>query len=74
MSKRWSRDFRMPKSICPADCWLHLWLVTGRVATAAAVGYAAVATLLRVVVSMKLLPFVLYCALLGTAVLVAGLP
>ena len=41
--------------------------------TAAVVGYFAVAALLRLVVAMKLQPFILYCALLGTAVLVAGL-
>ena len=42
-------------------------------AAAAVVGYAAVALLLRLVVAMKLQPFVLYCALLGAAVLAAGL-
>jgi undecaprenyl pyrophosphate phosphatase UppP len=42
-------------------------------ATAAIVGYFAVAALLRLVVSMKLQPFIVYCALLGTAVLLAGL-
>lgn len=41
--------------------------------TAAVVGYLAVASLLRLVVAMKLQPFAVYCALLGTAVLVAGL-
>jgi undecaprenyl-diphosphatase len=51
----------------------HLGVYLAGMATAAVVGYAAVATLLNVVVSMKLQPFVLYCALLGTAVLVAGL-
>jgi undecaprenyl-diphosphatase len=51
----------------------HLGVYLAGMATAAVVGYAAVATLLRVVVSMKLQPFILYCALLGTAVLLAGL-
>lgn len=51
----------------------HAGVYLAGMATAAVVGYAAVATLLRVVVSMKLQPFVLYCAVLGTAVLVAGL-
>jgi undecaprenyl-diphosphatase len=39
---------------------------------AAAVGYAAVGVLLKVVVAMRLTPFVVYCALLGTALLVFG--
>lgn len=42
-------------------------------ATAAAVGYLAVAALLRLVVSMKLQPFIAYTAFLGAAVLIAGL-
>jgi undecaprenyl pyrophosphate phosphatase UppP len=41
-------------------------------ATAALVGYLAVAALLRLVVAMKLQPFIIYTALLGTAVLLAG--
>ena len=41
--------------------------------TAGVVGYAAVALLLRLVVAMKLQSFVFYCALLGAAVLAAGL-
>lgn len=40
---------------------------------AALVGYVAVAALLRLVVSMKLQPFIAYTALLGIAVLAAGL-
>ena len=51
----------------------HLGVYLVGMATAAVVGYAAVALLLRLVVSMKLQPFVLYCALLGAAVLAAGL-
>ena len=39
----------------------------------AVVGYFAVAALLRLVVAMKLQVFIIYCALLGTAVLLAGL-
>ena len=41
-------------------------------AVAAVVGYLAVAALLRLVVSMKLQPFIVYCALLGAAVLARG--
>ena len=44
-----------------------------RPATAAVVGYFAVAALLRLVVAMKLQPFIVYTALLGAAVLLAGL-
>ena len=51
----------------------HVGVYLAGMATAAVVGYAAVAALLRLVVSMKLQPFVVYCAVLGTAVLVAGL-
>ncbi len=51
----------------------HLGVYLAGMATAAVVGYAAVAALLRLVVSMRLQPFVVYCALLGTAVLLAGL-
>ncbi len=51
----------------------HLGVYLAGMATAALVGYAAVALLLRLVVAMKLQPFVLYCALLGAAVLAAGL-
>lgn len=51
----------------------HLGVYLAGMATAAVVGYAAVAALLRLVVSMKLQPFIAYTALLGTAVLVAGL-
>ncbi len=41
-------------------------------ATAALVGYAAIAGLLRLVVSMKLVPFVVYTGLLGLFLLVFG--
>ena len=51
----------------------HLGVYLAGMAVAAVVGYVAVAALLRLVVSMKLQPFIVYCALLGTAVLVAGL-
>ncbi len=51
----------------------HLGVYAAGMATAAIVGYFAVAALLRLVVSMKLQPFIVYCALLGTAVLLAGL-
>ncbi len=51
----------------------HLGVYTLGMATAAVVGYFAVAALLRLVVAMKLQPFIIYTALLGTAVLVAGL-
>jgi undecaprenyl-diphosphatase len=51
----------------------HLGIYLAGMAAAAVVGYFAVAALLRVVVSMKLQPFIAYCALLGTAVLLAGL-
>ena len=51
----------------------HAGIYLAGMATAAVVGYAAIAALLRLVVSMKLQPFVVYCAVLGTAVLVAGL-
>jgi undecaprenyl-diphosphatase len=39
-------------------------------AAAAVVGYVAIAVLLRVVVSMRLTPFIVYCALLGVALIV----
>jgi undecaprenyl-diphosphatase len=51
----------------------HVEVYLVGMATAAVVGYAAVAGLLRLVVSMKLQPFIVYTALLGTAVLAAGL-
>jgi undecaprenyl-diphosphatase len=51
----------------------HLGIYLAGMATAAVVGYVSVAALLRLVVSMKLQPFIIYCAVLGTAVLVAGL-
>ncbi len=51
----------------------HLGVYLAGMAAAAVVGYAAVALLLRLVVAMKLQSFVLYCALLGAAVLAAGL-
>ncbi len=51
----------------------HLGIYLAGMATAAVVGYASVAVLLRLVVSMKLQPFIVYCALLGAAVLAAGL-
>jgi undecaprenyl pyrophosphate phosphatase UppP len=35
------------------------------------VGYLAIAALLRLVVSMKLLPFVVYCAALGLFLVLA---
>ena len=41
-------------------------------AVSAVVGYLAVGVLLKVVVSMRLTPFVVYCALLGVALLVFG--
>jgi undecaprenyl-diphosphatase len=41
-------------------------------AVSAVVGYFAVGFLLRVVVSMRLTPFVVYCAVLGVALLVFG--
>ena len=51
----------------------HLGVYLAGMTAAAVVGYVAVAALLRLVVSMKLQPFIVYCALLGTAVLLAGL-
>lgn len=51
----------------------HLGVYLAGMAAAAVVGYAAVALLLRLVVAMKLQSFVLYCALLGAAVLAVGL-
>lgn len=51
----------------------HLGVYLVGMATAAVVGYLAVAALLRLVVSMKLQTFVAYTALLGAAVLLAGL-
>ncbi len=51
----------------------HFGVYLAGMAAAAVVGYAAVALLLRLVVAMKLQSFVLYCALLGAAVLAAGL-
>ena len=51
----------------------HLSVYLAGMVTAAVVGYAAVAGLLRLVVSMKLQPFIVYTALLGSAVLLAGL-
>jgi undecaprenyl-diphosphatase len=41
-------------------------------AVAAIVGYAAIAVLLRVVVSMRLMPFIAYCALLGLTLIFFG--
>ena len=41
-------------------------------AVAAIVGYAAIAVLLRVVVSMRLTPFIAYCALLGLTLILFG--
>jgi undecaprenyl-diphosphatase len=52
----------------------HLGVYAAGMATAALVGYLAVASLLRLVVSMRLQPFVVYTALLGAAVVVAGVP
>ncbi len=51
----------------------HLGIYLAGMGAAALVGYFAVAALLRLVVAMKLQPFIIYTALLGTAVLVAGL-
>ncbi|MBK9090341.1 MAG: undecaprenyl-diphosphate phosphatase [Holophagales bacterium] len=51
----------------------HFGVYALGMATAAVVGYFAVAALLRLVVAMKLQPFIIYTALLGTAVLLAGL-
>jgi len=51
----------------------HLGVYLAGMAAAALVGYVAVAALLRLVVAMKLQPFIIYTALLGTAVLLAGL-
>ena len=51
----------------------HFGVYAIGMATAAVVGYVAVAGLLRLVVAMKLQPFIVYTALLGTAVLLAGL-
>ena len=51
----------------------HAGIYLAGMAAAAVVGYVAVAALLRLVVSMKLQPFVVYCAVLGSAVLYAGL-
>lgn len=51
----------------------HFGVYLAGMATAGVVGYLAVASLLRLVVSMKLQPFVVYTALLGAAVLFAGL-
>jgi undecaprenyl-diphosphatase len=51
----------------------HAGVYLAGMATAAVVGYVSIAALLRLVVSMKLQPFIVYCAVLGTAVLVAGL-
>ena len=51
----------------------HFGVYAAGMASAAVVGYLAVASLLRLVVSMKLQPFVAYTALLGAAVLAAGL-
>jgi undecaprenyl-diphosphatase len=42
------------------------------IAVAALVGYLAVDALLKIVVAMRLAPFVVYCALLGLALLVFG--
>ena len=39
---------------------------------AAVVGYFTVGFLLKVVISMRLTPFVVYCAVLGVALLVFG--
>jgi undecaprenyl pyrophosphate phosphatase UppP len=41
-------------------------------ATAALVGYAAIAALLRLIVSMKLVPFILYTGFLGLFLVVFG--
>ena len=51
----------------------HLGVYVAGMVVAALVGYVAVAALLRLVVAMKLQPFIVYTALLGTAVLLAGL-
>ncbi len=51
----------------------HLGVYLVGMLVAALVGYAAVGALLRLVISMKLQPFIVYTALLGTAVLAAGL-
>ena len=56
-----------------ATAGTHFGAYAVGMATAAVVGYFAVATLLRLVVAMKLQVFIIYCALLGTAVLLAGL-
>jgi undecaprenyl-diphosphatase len=47
----------------------HIGVYLAGMVVAAIVGYVAVATLLRLVVAMKLQPFIVYTALLGTAVL-----
>ncbi len=64
-------EYRATGHLVAAGGHAEIYLVG--MATAAVVGYAAVAGLLRLVVSMKLQPFVVYTALLGAAVLVAGL-
>lgn len=51
----------------------HLGVYLAGMAASGIVGYAAVAGLLRLVVAMKLQPFIVYTALLGSAVLAAGL-
>ncbi|MBK9376234.1 MAG: undecaprenyl-diphosphate phosphatase [Holophagales bacterium] len=51
----------------------HVGVYLSGMVVAALVGYVAVAALLRLVVSMKLQPFIVYTALLGIAVLAAGL-
>ena len=64
-------EYRATGHLVTAGSHVEVYLVG--MATAAVVGYFAVASLLRLVVSMKLQPFIVYTALLGTAVLVAGL-
>ncbi len=51
----------------------HVGVYLSGMVVAALVGYVAVAALLRLVVSMKLQPFIVYTALLGSAILIAGL-
>lgn len=51
----------------------HVGVYLSRMVVAALVRYVAVAALLRLVVSMKLQPFIVYTAVLGIAVLAAGL-
>lgn len=56
-----------------ATAGAHLGVYLAGMTTAGVVGYLAVAGLLRLVVSMRLQPFVAYTAVLGATVLIAGL-